>query len=422
MKLAERDAKVMWHPFTQAQLEGLPIPIVRASGAKLTTEDGREIIDAVSSWWVNIHGHSHPYIAAKISEQAARLEHVIFAGFTHEPAVRLAEALLAELGGDQARIFYSDNGSTAVETALKMALQYLSLTKRSGKGIVSLRGAYHGDTFGAMSANEQVHHYKPFEGYLFPVYQVNPPQGLDDECVHQFENLLREQSIGVFIYEPLIQGVAGMRMYDPAALNRMLELCERYHVVTIADEVFTGFGRTGKYFASDYIRTKPDIICLSKGISGGFLPLGVTSAREDIFRAFQSMSRSTMFFHGHSYTANPLACAAALASMELLSKDTTWERIGFIERSHRAFMPLLADISFVKHAAVLGTILRFEIETPDSGYESSIRDIMYKKFIERGVLLRPLGNVLYVLPPYCITERELQTVYEAIQSVLNEGI
>ncbi|MBN8548025.1 MAG: adenosylmethionine--8-amino-7-oxononanoate transaminase [Deltaproteobacteria bacterium] len=421
MSLSARDQACLWHPFTQAKIEGLPIGIVRAKGCTLFTEDGREIIDAVSSWWVNIHGHSHPYIAERIAKQAATLEHVIFAGFTHAPAVELAEQLLRYLPSNQKRIFYSDNGSTAVETALKMAMQYLHQSGQSRQKVISFHGGYHGDTFGAMSANAPTSFYKPFAPYLFQVQRIAPPQSQDDAVIAEFEAMLGMGDVGIFIFEPIVQAVAGMRIHSPAGLNRMLELCRKHGVVTIADEVFTGFGRTGRFFACDYLEQEPDIVCISKGITGGFLPLGVTSSTQAIFDAFYSDDRGKMFFHGHSYTANPIACSAALASLELLQKPEASKGLELINECHRAFLVNLKSHSLVKGAAVVGTILRFEIESgADSGYLSSLRDRLYAGFLKRGVLLRPLGNIIYVLPPYCVTKEELLKVYSAIEETLEE--
>lgn len=421
MSLAERDLQSLWHPFTQAKMEGPPVAITRAQGAVLYAEDGREIIDAVSSWWVNLHGHGHPHIAERIAAQAKQLEHVIFAGFTHAPAVELGERLLTYLPSNQRRIFYSDNGSTAVETALKIAMQYLLQSGRKKEKIVALHGGYHGDTFGAMSANAPTSFYKPFKPYLFDVQRVSPPQSLEDPSLSEFEALVASGEVGIFIFEPIIQGVAGMRIYSAAALDRMLALCRQHGVVTIADEVFSGFGRTGKFFACDFLHEEPDLVCVSKGITGGFLPLGVTSATEDIYQAFFADDRSKMLFHGHSYTANPLACAAALASLDLLEKPETEKAIISINTTHRSFVATLAALPRVMSIATLGTILRFEVAGADEGgYLSSLRDLLYNGFLKRGVLLRPLGNVVYVLPPYCITERELHKVYDAIEGTLQE--
>lgn len=421
MSISGRDQDLLWHPFTQAKMEGPALPIVRAQGTLLYTEDGREIIDAVSSWWVNLHGHSHPHIAARIAEQAKTLEHVIFAGFTHAPAVDLAEKLLGYLPSNQRRIFYSDNGSTAVETALKIAMQYLMQSGHKRQKIVALHGGYHGDTFGAMSANAPSPFYKPFAPYLFNVERIAAPLSEDDGAISEFEALVSAGEVGIFIFEPIVQAVAGMRIYNAAALDRMLEICRAHGVVTIADEVFTGFGRTGKFFACDNLNQEPDIVCLSKGITGGFMPLGVTSTTEAIYDAFYADERAKMLFHGHSYTANPLACAASLASMELLEKPETEKAIVNINATHRSFIATLAALPRVVNIATLGTILRFEVGgAEESGYLSSLRDILYSGFLKRGVLLRPLGNVVYVLPPYCISERELHKVYDAIEATLLE--
>lgn len=421
MTLSERDYRALWHPFSQAKLEGLLPAVLKARGTKLYLEDGREIIDAVSSWWVNLHGHSHPHIAERVAAQAKFLEHVIFAGFTHAPAVELAEGLLRHAPKPLSRVFYSDNGSTAVETALKIAMQFLVQTGQKRHRIVALRDCYHGDTFGAMSANERHVFNAPFAPYLFEVERVAPPRSADDPVITEFEALVKRGEVGMFIFEPCLQGVAGMKIYSPEGLTRMLRCCREEGVLSIADEVLTGFGRTGRFFASDYLGEAPDLMCLSKGLTGGFLPLGATLASEEIYQVFYSDDRAKMLFHGHSYTANPLACSAALASLELMEQSETWERIATIEALHRQFLESLCEHPLVAGAQVFGTLLRFEVRGPETtGYLNSLRDFLYREFFARGVLLRPLGNVVYVLPPYCIADSELTLVYQSIQETLEK--
>ncbi|HKB44050.1 MAG TPA: adenosylmethionine--8-amino-7-oxononanoate transaminase, partial [Chitinophagaceae bacterium] len=326
--LTDRDAAIIWHPYTQHKSAATPLPIVKGEAVYLIDEPGNKFIDAISSWWTNLHGHAHPYIAQKIFEQAQQLEHVIFAGCTHEPAIQLAERLLPLLPGNFSKIFYSDNGSTAVEVALKMAIQLQKNKNQKTKNkILALRHSYHGDTFGAMSVSERGVFVKAFENYLFEVIFIDLEEKystLDNQC-----SMINFEEIACFIYEPLIQGAGGMNIYKTPLLNQLLKLCKQNNIICIADEVMTGFYRTGKMFASEYIEEKPDIICLSKGLTGGSLPLAVTACNQKIFDAFLSDDLYQTFFHGHSYTANPIACAAALASLDLLQKEECIENIKY---------------------------------------------------------------------------------------------
>src|SRR6478735_9242198 len=327
MNLAARDREVIWHPFTPQKNMSAPIPIVKGSASLLFAEDGSSYIDAISSWWVTLHGHGHPYIAEKIYRQALELEQVIFAGFTHEPAVRLAERLLPILPGKFSRIFYSDNGSTSTEVALKMSIQYWWNSGQTGrKKILAFRNSYHGDTFGAMSVSDRSIFTLAFHDLLFEVIFIDTP---DADSIEELKNIIRQNSseIAAFIYEPLVQGAGGMKMYDAGLMNELLVTIKKAGIICIADEVMTGFGRTGKLFASEYLDEKPDIICLSKGLTGGTMALGVTACNEKIYKAYVSDDEMKTFFHGHSFTANPLACAAALASLDLLQKEETMKAI-----------------------------------------------------------------------------------------------
>jgi adenosylmethionine---8-amino-7-oxononanoate aminotransferase len=417
MTLVERDKKYTWHPYTQMK-NALPvIPVVSASKTLLYAEDGKTYIDAVSSWWTNLHGHAHPHIATQIYKQASQLEHVIFAGFTHQPAVDLAESLLQLLGSNQEKVFYSDNGSTAVEVALKMAFQYWHNQGQERKMVIAFENAYHGDTFGAMSVSGRNAFTAPFESFLFNVKTIPVPlAGKEQECIRSLQQILNDHKneIASFIFEPLVQGTAGMIMYDAGILDELIQLCRNEQIVTIADEVMTGFGRTGKFFASDYLRNKADIFCFSKGITGGFMPLGVTTCTNRVFEAFLSDQRSKTFFHGHSYTANPLACSAALASLQLLGEKETIQQIENITQQHKHFAKNNSDHQQWKDIRVTGTILAMNFSVTDQSYFSTIRDKMYSYFIENGILLRPLGNILYVMPPYCISEEELNYIYHHI--------
>ena len=423
--LQDRDQKVIWHPYTQSGLGKPPIGIVRGEGVYLVGEDGRKYIDAVSSWWVNIHGHSHPYIAEKVAEQLRQLEHTIFAGFTHEPAVLLAERLLKILPASQSRIFYSDNGSTAVEVAIKMALQFWANRDRPRLKIIAIEHAYHGDTFGAMSVSARGSFTDPFSPLLFDVIHIPFPGG--SNAVLGLEKLkeivAREKDqVAAFIFEPLVLGAGGMLMYEPGTLETMIGICRENDILTIADEVMTGFGRTGKLFACDHINVAPDIICLSKGITGGTMPLGVTSCSSEIYNAFLSHDRSKTFFHGHSYTANPVACTAALASLDILLQDKCMENIVRISQNHQDFIHKSDRNPALRNLRSRGTILAMDFHNKnETSYFNPVRDRLYDHFIEKGVLLRPLGNVVYIMPPYCITDNELHTVYNAIESSVSVG-
>ncbi len=423
MKLEAFDKKNIWHPFTPLEGVSEPLFVESAQGIYLHLKDGRKIIDAVSSWWVNIHGHSNSIIAKAIGEQARKLEHVIFAGFTHEPAIRLSKNLLSILPNNQSKIFFSDDGSTAVEVALKMAIQFWhNQGIKNKRKIVAFEGAYHGDTFGSMSVGERSAFTAAFSPYLFEVEFVDFPTDQNSEkIIEEFKRKLQTNEVGAFIYEPLVQGAAGMRMYSTEILDQMISLAHKYKVICIADEVFTGFGRTGKLFASDYLKTQPDIIAVSKGITGGFLPLGVTSCSERIVEVFKSPEASKTFFHGHSYTANPLACAAANASFDLLMSSECKNNIQRISESHLQFIPKIRSNKAIKNLRSLGTILAIELQTGEgTSYFSELRKKIYPFFLERNILLRPLGNVIYVLPPYVITNDELLIIYSAIEEFLNQ--
>ena len=419
--LLEKDKEYIWHPFTP--LEGSPDPIVisSAEGVYLHTPDGRKIIDAVSSWWVNLHGHSHPHIVKALSRQASILEHVIFAGFTHEPAIQLAKNLLSILPENQSKIFFSDNGSTAVEVGLKMAFQYWHNQGIEKKKVIALQGSYHGDTFGAMSVGGRGLFTEPYTSYLFETEFIDfPSAGEEERVVDQFKKFIKGNDVAVFIFEPLVQAAAGMRMYSAAVLDQLIELAQANNVICLADEVFTGFSRTGKLFASDYLKNKPDIISLSKGLTGGTMPLGVTACSEKILSPYRTDDFSKTFFHGHSFTANPLACAVSNASFELLMSPDCQGSIQRITANHNRFKAEIMNHAAVKEVRVIGTILALELKNDEgTSYTNSIRKKIYPFFLERGILLRPLGNVLYVLPPYIITDEELVLIYTAIKEFIN---
>ncbi|MGV3585767.1 MAG: adenosylmethionine--8-amino-7-oxononanoate transaminase [Adhaeribacter sp.] len=418
MNLTQRDQAIIWHPYTQMQTAAPPLPIVRGEGALLYDETGNTYIDAISSWWVNLHGHCHPHITQKITEQLNRLDHVIFAGFTHEPAVALAENVLQILPANQAKVFYSDNGSTAVEVALKMAMQYWQNLGQTKSKIIAFRDSYHGDTFGAMSVSSRSAFTQPFQQYLFDVLFIDVPvAGREAETVAQLKLLTAQEDIAAFIFEPLVLGTAGMVMYSPEVLNQLMQICKEHQILTIADEVMTGFGRTGRNFACDYLLEQPDMVCLSKGLTGGVMALGATTCSQAIFEAFLGTESNKTFFHGHSYTANPIACTAGIASYELLIQPETQQNIRHIATQHQQFKEKLAGHPAIKNIRQTGTILALEFNMGTTSYFNQIRDRLYNFALQHQVLLRPLGNIIYIFPPYCITEEQLNTVYGVIEKM-----
>jgi adenosylmethionine---8-amino-7-oxononanoate aminotransferase len=421
----------IWYPYTQAKTAPDPIEVKSAQGLWLELADGRKIADCISSWWVNLHGHAHPEIVAAIARQAAQLEHVIFAGFTHEPAQELASKLVARLPENLTRVFYSDNGSTAVEVALKMAYQYwVNMGAPRGR-FMSFEGAYHGDMFGTMAVGSRSIFSDVFKDLLFEVDFCPYPDTYDGDldvigkeanCLEVIrQNLLSyPHSYAGIIIEPLVQGVAGMRICRPEFLQQLRALATEFDTFLIFDEVMTGFGRTGADFACNKAAVKPDLICLSKGITGGFLPLAVTVATDRIYESFYSDDPTKTLYHGHSYTANPLGCAAALASLDLLSKnESVYTKMEIWHRQHLAKLgdkyPQLSKIR------VMGTISAFDVNNSEkSGYLNNVGREIRHHAIAYGVLLRPLGNALYLMPPYCITENELDWIYQQIDRVLEK--
>ncbi|MCD8562700.1 MAG: adenosylmethionine--8-amino-7-oxononanoate transaminase [Alphaproteobacteria bacterium] len=411
----------IWHPFTQHALFPDSIAIERAAGATLYTKDGRSLIDGISSWWVNTHGHCHPKIVEAVREQAGKLEQVIFAGFTHDPAENLAAKLLERtrrtLGEGLDYIFFSDSGSTAVEVALKMAIGHFKHTGQDKRRtIVALEGAYHGDTFGTMAAGARGVFSAPYEPYLFDVEFL--PLG---NAAAAFEKLLvtKGDTIAALIVEPLVQGAVGMVMYEPETLKALVDLCRKHGVLLIADEVMTGFGRTGTFFACEQAGIVPDLMCLSKGLTGGFLPMGLTLASRDIYNAFYAPDRARTFYHSTSFTGNALSCAAALASLEIWDEEPVQERIQAIEASHSKAATTFKNNPHVQNVRVKGSILALDIAAPEAGYLSNMAPLLAEFYLENGVLLRPIGNCVYVLPPYCITSDELERIYDVIHRSLD---
>ena len=421
MNLKQKDRQYIWHPFDQMKGADI-IPVFKGEGAYVFGEDGKRYIDGFSSWWVNVHGHANPYIAEKIAEQAKVLEHVAFGGFTHPQAVRLSERLIGLLPENIEKVFFSDNGSTANEVALKMAIQYWFNRGEQRNKFIALENDYHGDTFGSMSLTARGGFNEPFERFMFDVNFVNAPTVVNRErTLKEFEVVLATKDVAAFIFEPIVQGAGGMLMHSPEILSEMIGLCRRYDVLTIADEVFTGFGRTGKLFAVDYLENKPDIICLSKGITGGFMPLGITAVADKIYHAFYSDNKKHTFLHGHSYTGNPLACAAANASLDLFEKEDVFHAIEHISELQAGFISEIQQHSKVRAARNYGTIAAVELEAEGkSSYFNEEGKKAYQWLLKKGIILRPLGNVLVIIPPYCIEEEDLRFIYASINEYLSQ--
>lgn len=420
MNLSQRDKKHNWHPYTQHKTAPDFPAIVKGKDALLWDENGKEYIDAIASWWVNPFGHSNAVIADAIYQQLTTLEHVLFGGFTHQPAVLLAEKLMEILPSNQQKIFYSDNGSTAVEVAIKVALQFNHNKGIKKTKIIAFEDAFHGDTFAAMAASGISFFTEAFQGSLLEVTRIPvPTQGKESASLIALENAVMTNEYAAFIYEPLVQGAAGMVMYAPEVLEQLLTICKQNNVFTIADEVMTGFGKTGKTFASDYLSIQPDMMCLSKALTGGTIPMAITTFAQEIFDGFYNDDTNKALFHGHTFTANPTACAAALASIQLLQSEEIQANIQRVHQCHLDFQKKIENHSKVKTTRVLGVIFALEIKTDSAeSYYGNLRNKLYNFFIENGVILRPVGNIVYVLPPYIITENQLQKVYQTIEKAL----
>ena len=417
----------LWHPTTQVATSPEPLRVRSARGCALELDDGRQLIDAISSWWVTLHGHGEPAIAAAIARQAQQLEQVIFANFSHAPAERLATRLSALSGLE--RLFFSDNGSTAVEVALKIAWQWWrNQGDRRRRQLIAFEGAYHGDTFGAMALGERSLFTEPYEPLLFEVARVSwphthwgeqpePLERREQAALRQLEEALQTPTAAV-ILEPLIQGASGMRVVRPAFLRAVAERVQTAGALLIADEVFTGFGRTGDLFACRRAGIQPDLMALSKGLTGGFLPMGVTLASERLYQGFISEQPQITFFHGHSFTANPLGCAAALASLDLLQANP--ERYQQFEVRHTSLLEGLAHHPLVQRPRCLGTLAAFDVEAGAASYLNPVGKQIQRLCLQQGVYLRPLGNVVYLLPPLGISEQQLEHCYGALGRALDQ--
>ncbi len=412
-----------WFPYTQHGLlsEADLLEIVEGKDEFLITSDGRKIIDAIASWWVNPYGHANSEVAEAIYQQARRLEHCIFAGGVyHDVGAELSEKLLEITGKRYAKVFFSDNGSTAIEVAIKVLFGYFYNKGVQKTKILALEGAYHGDTFGAMAVSARGIFTQPYASLLFDVvYLPLPTEENIDELEEKIEQYLKTGEFVGMIAEPLVQGAGGMRMYSPELLERIVRKVHSLGHFFIADEVMTGFGRTGYTFATDSISEAPDVLCLSKALTAGFLPMSVTLVSEELFNAFYGNSKARMLFHGHSYTANPLGCAAALASLKLLKSPQTHKNIERIKEQHRNVLENFKKYSVIKEVRMQGTILAIELKSEEKeGYLDKRSRVIIKKSLENDVLLRPLGNVIYILPPYIISNESLQKVYQTIEQIL----
>lgn len=416
------DKQYILHPFSIYNPNEANIHIVRGAGTKVWDKDGNAYIDAVGSWWVNLHGHSHPAINQAAIDQIQSLEHIMFSGFTHSPAIDLAKNIIHTLPDSFVQLFYSDNGSTATEVALKMTLQYWNNIGQPKSTFIAFNNSYHGDTFGAMAVSERDIFTAPFHQHLFDVQFIDLPQS---DNIEQIKNtllaIIDNHAVAGFIFEPLVQGAGGMRMYEAALLDEIIQLCHQNNIITIADEVMTGFGRTGKIMAIEHLRHTPDFICLSKGLTGGYLPLGITAFNQKIAAVYQNSAPDKTFYHGHSFTANPIACAVANKSLELLQSEECTQQRQAIEAQHRTFAQKTQSHPLAENVRVQGVILALDIKTKHTAYfyNNPIKHFVYQFFLKKGIIMRPLGNVIYIIPPYCITQEELSSVYQAITDCLD---
>ncbi|MFS4484000.1 adenosylmethionine--8-amino-7-oxononanoate transaminase [Hyunsoonleella sp. 2307UL5-6] len=419
MSLQKRDKKHLWHPLKQHQLNPDSLAIVKAKGCILTDEDGNEYIDAIASWYTCMYGHCNEYIVEATYKQMQQLDQVMFSDFTHEPVIKLSEELIKILPQNQNKIYFNDNGSTAVEAGIKMALQYYFNNGEKRSLFIAFENGFHGDTFGAMSVSGLSVYNDPFEDFLIDVKRIPTPNGSNTKTLlEQLKLLVSHHNIAGFIYEPLIQGAAGMKTHDAKGLNTILNFFKQHNILTIADEVMTGFGKTGKNFASDYLETKPDIMCLSKALTAGLLPMAITSCTQEIYDAFLSNDVAKGFFHCHTYSANPVACATAIAGIELLTSTKIQDSIKWIEQSHSKFNTEIKNHPKVETTRHLGVIFAIDLNVKMARY-GDLRDKLLKFFMDRGVFLRPLGNTIYIQVPYVISKAELQKVYQTIQDALH---
>lgn len=418
MSLRERDQKHLWHPLTQHKLHPKAIGITKAKDCILYDEDGNEYIDGIASWYIAMYGHCNEYITSRVSDQMTQLDQVVFSGFTHQPVIELSEKLIEILPKNQQKLFFSDNGSTSVEIGIKMALQYHFNKGERRNTLIAFEDGFHGDTFGAMSVSGLSVYNGPFEEFFLDVKRIPVPTKENlNTVLNQLKEIVEEHKVAGFVYEPLVQGAAAMKMHDVEGLNQILQFCKEHKIVTVADEVMTGFGKTGQHFASDYMEQKPDVMCLSKALTGGLLPMAITSCSQEIYDAFYSDEISKGLFHGHTYSANPLACTAAIASIELLQTEEIQENIQRIIQSHKEFGEQIKNHSKVKSIRQIGVIFALDLNIKMDRY-GNLRDQLFDFFMKKGVFLRPLGNTIYILAPYTITGPQLEKVYKTIEESL----
>ena len=417
----QKNQKYNWHPYTQHKTAALPVVIKSGNGALLYDENDKEYIDAIASWWVNPFGHSNKFIADAIYKQLTTLEHVLFGGFTHEPAIKVSEQLLEMMPSNQQKVFFSDNGSTAVEVAIKVAFQYFFNKDQKKTTLIAFEDAFHGDTFAAMAASGISFYTQAFAEMFLNVVRIPVPvKGKEQESFDSLQAQIDQNEVSAFIFEPLVLGAAGMVMYEPEALDTLIEICQKNNVLTIADEVMTGFGKTGKTFACDYLQNQPDMMCVSKALTGGTIPMAITTFTHEVFDAFYSDDINKALFHGHTFTANPTGCAAALASFELLKTSSIQENIAHINQRHLAFQEKIKVHPSVLTTRVLGVIFALEIQSNENEqYYGNMRNKLYNFFIENGVVLRPVGNIVYILPPYIMNDRQLDKIYQTIESAID---
>ena len=393
--------------------------IVKAKDALLYDESGKEYIDGIASWYTSMYGHCNDQIVDRVTAQMRQLDQVVFSGFTHEPAVKLSEELIKILPANQQKLFYSDNGSTATEIGIKMALQYHFNHGNNRNVMLAFEDGFHGDTFGAMSVSGLSVYNGPFEEHFIQVERIPvPTRHTLENILSQLKSRLKKNDIAGFIYEPLVQGAAAMKMHDAESLDKILAILREHEVLVIADEVMTGFGKTGKHFASDHVPTKPDIICLSKALTAGLVPMAITSCTQKVYDAFYSDELSKGLFHGHTYTGNPLACTAALAGLELLQSEEIQDHIKRIIKSHQRFDYEIKNHPNVAATRQCGVIYALDLNIEMERY-GHLRDKLFQYFMDNGVFLRPLGNTIYILAPFIVSDEQLKKIYKTIKSALN---
>lgn len=418
MSIKQRDKNHIWHPLTQHKLHPETMAITKAKDCMLYDEDGNQYIDAIASWYSSMYGHCNDFVTSRVYKQMQQLDHVVFAGFTHEPAVKLSEELIKILPENQEKIFFGDNGSTSVEIGIKMALQYHFNKGNKRNTLIAFQESFHGDTFGAMSVSGLSVYNGPFEDFFLDVKRIPTPNGNNHEQILEtLKEIVKNNAVAGFIYEPLVQGAAAMKMHDPKGLDRILKFCKENNIVTVADEVMTGFGKTGSNFASDFMETKPDVICMSKALTAGLVPMSITACTQKIYDAFYSDDIGKGLFHCHTYSANPIACAAALAGLELLQSIQIKKNISNITAKHKAFGEHIKNHEKVKSIRQQGIIFALDLNVEMERY-GDLRYKLFNFFMANGVFLRPLGETIYIQAPYTITSTQLDKIYTVIENAL----